>query len=419
MKKLLFLLTALFLAVFLSACGDGSPANAPGISSGETTGTEEPAPSGTTAPSEEAPDFTVPKDMDGVRAKVIDCFEQMANVRWVCRETMDFTSARSFTRDLIYNAGEVYYGLPYTDKRIPKASLLEFTDWLNEKGEYTGPVTYTSLVGGDCGSMRSAWGWGGAVYGIGMTYNDYEFFENPEETRNRAKGFIVPVGNFDFSHYDYQKPFSECITPYNDIDAMCESYAQLKACDLLGSRFISGEKVEQHMQMIVEDATVVRDGNGKIVPENSFIVYSEQTSLPREVDGRKTTWNLNAKVPFRQLYEANYVPMTNTCLASGVIPEPEMTISGVNKAENMGTALLFKGNVKCNYNIFAAELTVADENGNKVIHSKFYPYALTFNVAEVSVEKKPSELPAGKYHYTLTATIGFGTKTLIDMEFTK
>ena len=252
-----------------------------------------------------------------------------------------------------------------------------------------------------------------------MNYSDYEFFENPNETRNRTKGFIVPVGTFDFSHYDYYLPFSECIFPYNDIDTMCGSYAELKACDLLGSRFYSGGKVEQHMRMIVEDAFVVRDGSGRIDPEASYIVFSEQTSTPTIVDGKNTTWNLNVKQTFKTLYGDGYVPMTNTCLASGEIAQPVMTIAGENKAEEMTSASSFSGEAACNYNFFAAELTVTDESGNTVIHSKTYPYALKFDVSEMPVEKVPADLPAGKYHYTLTATIGFGTKTLIDLTFSK
>ncbi len=421
MKTKIVLLTALVLLFVLTACGAAKPAENGGtVSSGETeketTGSDSEE---TVAPAEEEDGFKVPKDMDEVRENVISYFKKLAKVKWVCRETMDFTKSKSYTGKLIYHAGNTYFGLPYTSTRPIKASLIEFHDSLNEKGEYTGPVTFDTLVGGDCGSMRTAWAWGGAVYDIGMNYDDYEFFENPNDTKNRVKGFIIPVGDFDFSKYDYDLPFSECVLPYNDIDVMCESYALLKACDLIGSRFYSGGRVEQHLRMIVEDATVVRDGGGKIDPDASFIRYSEQTATPAEVEGGYSTWNLKKKVKFRKLYEGNYIPVTSTCLASETVPEPVMTISGVNKAENMGTALILKGNVKCNYNIFAAELTIADENGNEVIHSKFYPYALSFNVAEIPVEKKPNELPAGKYHYTLKATIGFGTKKLIDMDFSK
>ncbi len=426
MKKGLILTLLLLLPLSCAACGMNGPAETAGPG---TAGTDSPVPEDTdrettllpetTSPLPSGEDFTVPKDTAELREYVISYFNELANVKWICKDTMDFRETSSITTKLLYERGKTYYGIPYTARRVEKACLIEFLDNLNGKGFYTGPTDYATLVGGDCGSMRTAWAWGGAVYGVGMSYYDYEYFENPNEIRNRVKGFIVPVGDFDYSHYDYTLPFSECVFPYNDLEEMSKSYAELKACDIIGKRWRSGKSILQHLRMIVEDATVVRNGKGEIVPDKSYIVYSEQTSTMREVDGKNTTWQMNVKQSFKTLYNDGYIPMTNTCLKSETVVTPKMTISGENKAENMAGATLFKGSVECNYNIFAAELTVKDESGNTVIHAKTYPYALRFNVSEMPVDKAPSDLPAGKYHYTLKATIGFGTKKLIDMDFTK
>ena len=421
MKKIFVFLSALLLLLCLVSCDKGGQSE---DTTGEdpnvqTSGQDPQAGAETTSPVvEDNSCFTVPATMDELRANVIAYFNEMANVKWKCTQTIDFTGEKSYTTKLIYTKNTTYYGLPYTSTRRPGACLQEFMDYLDETGAYIGPVEYKTIVGGDCGSPRRAWAWGGAIYDIGMTLDDYEFFDNPQKPKKNPH-FLIPIEGYDFSHYDYTKPFEECIMGYNDLDTMCEAYAKLKACDIIGKRWFIQDKIEQHIRMIVEDATVVRNGTGAIVPMKSYIVFSEQTSTPEKIDGKNTTWRLGTKVSFQSLYNSYYIPMTNTCLAKNTVVEPTMTISGVNKAENMGTANIFKGAVKSNYNIFYTELDITDENGNSVIHSKMYPYALSFNVSEIPTDLKPNELPAGTYHYTLTATIGFGTKTLIDMTFTK
>ncbi len=373
----------------------------------------------TTPPAPSGSEFTVPKDMNELRANVISYFNELANVKWRCKDTIDFRKSSVITPNLIYERGKTYYGIPYSSQP-KKASLLEFTDYLTDSGIYTGPTEYTTIIGADCGSMRTAWAWGGAVSGVGMSFTDYEFFENEKETSGRVKGFIVPVGDYDFSHYSFSVPLTECVFPYNDLATMCKSYAELKSCDVIGKRWrLNTGGMTQHLRMTVEDATVVRNGKGEIIPDKSYIVYSEQTSTPTVVDGKNTTWNLNVKQSFKMLYNEGYVPMTSVCLASGEIAKPVMTILGGNTAEGIAASTRFSGTVQCNYNFFAAELTVTDESGNAVIHAKTYPYALSFDVSEMPVDKVPSDLPAGKYHYTLKATIGFGTKTLVSMDFAK
>ncbi len=419
MKKYLIILIAVFATLLLVSCDNGGQPALTGNDTASQTEDTTSAPEVTASPVDDNSCFDVPADMDALRAKVIDYFNEMANVKWKTPgQVIDFTGERSFTTKLLYTRATVYYGLPYTSARRPGASLQEFMDYLDETGTYTGPVEYKTIVGGDCGSPRRAWAWGGAIYGLGMTLADFEFFDNPLKPKKNPH-FLIPIEGYDFSHYDYTKPFEECVTAYNDINTMCEAYAKLKACDIIGKRWYINDKIEQHIRMVVEDATVVRNGTGSIVAPKSYVVFSEQTSTPEKIDGKNTTWRLGTKISFHSLYSSHYIPMTNTCLAKDVVVEPEMTISGVNKADNMGTATIFKGAVKCNYNIFYTELTVTDESGNKVIYSKMYPYALSFNVSEIPTEKKPADLPAGKYHYTLTATIGFGTKTLVDMDFTK
>ena len=96
-----------------------------------------------------------------------------------------------------------------------------------------------------------------------------------------------------------------------------------------------------------------------------------------------------------------------------------MTATGFSKPENFASSPVLKGTIKCNYNIFEVELTVTDKDGNVVSHAKTYPYSLQVILSEITLSTPVKELPAGDYHFKATATIGFGTKTVADFDFTK
>jgi len=212
------------------------------------------------------------------------------------------------------------------------------------------------------------------------------------------------------------------VMAYNEPEVMYESYALLKSCDLIGSRFrlsATSTGCTQHVRMLVKDAEVYRLGNGKIAPSKSYITYSEQTSTMRTTDGKNTTWLLNEKVSFSTLLNDGYVPLSIASLQQDTVTQPKMEASGFSKPEHFASAPALEGTIECNYNIFEVELTVTDKDGNVVSYIKDYPYALKVILSELTLSTPVSELPAGDYHFTATATIGFGTKTVADFDFSK
>ena len=360
-------------------------------------------------------DFEIPTTSEVIRDKTIEYFNAQSEMAWTPEKTMDFTGARSYTKKLIYEVGTTYFGLPYTSGRDPGACIDEFLDNVDFRGVYTGPTSYSTVVGGDCGSMRRAWAWGGAICNVGMNYSDYEMFES---SASKVKGVIVPIGGYDFSHYDYNKTTADSIIAFNTPEQMYNAYACLRAADLIGNRHMSGGNVEQHVRLITEDAHVARTVDGRISPELSYIVFSEQTSTLREVEGGMTTWALGTKVAFETLRLDGYVPMTTKTLADNVVTIPEMTFDDSGKS---GKDLIGYGKITGNYNIFHVDATFTDEDGKVVRSVRLYPYGLVCNLQyETKIRTIASLLTTGKtYRYQLTATIGPGTKTLVDLTYTK
>ncbi|MBE6564297.1 MAG: hypothetical protein E7655_03345 [Ruminococcaceae bacterium] len=418
MKKALLLLLTFALIAAIAACAPAEPADPAGGSAPASEQTA--APETTAAPIEEDP-FDVPADMDGIRQKTIEYFEAMANVKWVAPTRMDYTQSSAITTKLVYEKGRTYYGLPYSSRRQPGVSLGEFEDYLDEKRVYNGPLEYKDLIGGDCGSMRRAWAYGGALCGFGMKLEDWELFVYKNIMNNKQPA-IVKIGSYDDSHFVDDIPSVECVMAYNEPEVMYESYALLKSCDLIGSRFritATSKGCTQHVRMLVKDAEVFRLGNGKIAPSKSYITYSEQTSTMRTVDGKNTTWLLNEQVSFSTLLSGGYVPLSIASLQQTEVTKPVMTASGISTPESFVSSSVLEGTVECNYNIFETEITVTDKDGNVVSHVKNYPYALKATLSELTLSTPVSELPAGDYHLKATATIGFGTKTIAEFDFTK
>jgi len=102
--------------------------------------------------------------------------------------------------------------------------------------------------------------------------------------------------------------------------------------------------------------------------------------------------------------------------------------------------LVGRGTVTSNYTLFALNATVTNASGKVVKQAAAYPYTLSYTLTDPSaLTNTPSggspdtsrdqgmsdlnasvrALPSGTYTYELTATIGFGTKTVCSFAFEK
>ncbi|MBE6564298.1 MAG: hypothetical protein E7655_03350 [Ruminococcaceae bacterium] len=418
MKRALLLLLTFPLIAMVAACSPADPADGSAPAAEESTAPDTAAaPDTTAAPVEEDP-FDVPSDMEGIRKKTIDYFNAMSEVKWIAPETMDYKDDCPWTTTLVYEKGQAYYGLPYSTYRAG-VSLAEFEDYLDDKSVYKGPLEYRELIGGDCGSMRRAWAYGGALCGFGMQGKDFQMI--PGFSRPGNKIATTKVGHYDDSQFSSSTPTFNNINEVNGTEVMYEAYAQLKACDIIAYRFTlsTNGQIAQHIRMIVDDATVFRLNNGKIAPSRSYITFSEQTSSIRTIDGKKTTWVLNEVMSFTDLYNKGCIPLRLISMEKDAPDPVDMTATGFSKPENFASSPVLKGTIKCNYNIFETEITITDQSGNVVSHAKVYPYDLQVMLSEIQLSTPVKELPAGNYHFKTTATIGFGEKTVAEFDFTK
>ena len=360
--------------------------------------------------------FNVPKNGDGIREMTVKHVRQMATVEWKCEEDIDFSNSTDWTGGLVYKAGVQYRGVPYVSGRMDGDSdVYEFSAAIDEKGIYRGPTTWQTMLGSDCGGgPRLGFAWSGALYNVSAG-NDFQY--EPLEI-NFNKG-LAPLGEYAWDKYDAtkQRPNSETIMPATGEDKMYKCYTLLQEGDVVWSYFRLGDSsFGEHIRMVVTKPTVVYNDDGTINPGKSHIRFVEQRSfITNSSAGGMSTWSYSIYT-FSQLFDDGYIPLTMTAYSKKTVEKPEFSTDGVNIGGKADVYTLLSGRVRCNYNIFELKATVTDKSGKTVTEATLYPYMITADLSRMKFTTPLTKLPAGKYHYTLSAVIGYGEKTLIDTD---
>jgi len=408
LKKAFPLLLALIVSLGCLVACNGSQNPVEGTESGaETT---EPAVSETTAAEIKIePVMPAVPDNAAARQIVVDYMNKMADVRWVCKDEMDYSSVVSFTKTLVYKPGQEYFGMPYIGGT---ANAEYFKTFLDENGVYTGSIKWKDVPGNTCAS---------SIYVAYTTISTDE--TNASATTDMfplaGKG-MVPVGNYSLERItDTAKSLTKDVISQNGDNAILEAYAMLKPADTILSRWAAGGSVLGHTRLVVAEPEIVRGGNGKIVPHKSYLTITEQCSSFNEDEKTKqTTSKTNFKYSFSDLLKAYYIPLTLEELANDTIAAPEITISAFTKPEKITDTNMLKGTVKSNYIIFEANAVITDSNGNVVARIDRYPNAKMLQLTEVHFDNDITNLPSGEYNFKLTIRIGLGECVYADYNFT-
>ena len=362
--------------------------------------------------------FNVPKNGEEIRDLAEQHIKEMVNVKWTCAETIDFSQSTDWTGTLIYKAGVQFKGVPYVSNRMDGDSdVYEFSESLDENGVYTGPVSWQSMIGSDCGGApRLAFAWSGALYKCSAG-NDFSYEPLRE---NLAKG-LKPLGDYEWEAYDSSKsqPNIDTIMAASGEEKIYECYSLLREGDVVWALFrVNESSLGEHIRFVISDAVTKYNSDGSINPRKSYIRIIEQTSMIFEnTDGTCSTWRTKSYT-FRELYVDGYIPYTMEAYSKTSVEYPEFSTEDVNISGSVDMYDLMSGRINCNYNIFGLEAVISDENGNTVTTGISYPYTITADLSKMKFSVPLSEVAAGKYHYTLKATIGYGEKILVDTDIT-
>ncbi len=371
-----------------------------------------------------ADNIIVPKNSAEIRQMVIDHVKELASIEWICPEDILFSDDLPWTDTLGYKKGMTYRGLPYVTSRNDFSDAAKLRYYIDEDGYYRGPTDFDTFPGNDCLMPRFAWGWAGGLCDINIM--QIASFAPSEE--NRALG-LIPLEGYDVSGYSWQMPTFETVCQVNGEQTMYKVYANAKKADglyhglYLGGSYFGNDKYMIYHNMVVsgENANVVYNDDGTINGRRSYLIISEQTSNPTihtdPATGKAymTSWRIDQRYSFEDLYKEGYLITRLEALWDDNIAAPTFT-SDVDMSGSIGVHRLMSGSVSSNYNIFTLTATITDSTGKVVTKGSAFPCALDAQLGDMEYSVPLTELKTGKYHYNLTAEIGFGTKTIVDCD---
>ena len=316
---------------------------------------------------------------------------------------------------ITFKEGSYYGGIPYVGNAAGSLyRWLEFYDadsgvmnWdpiirTNRENMESGDVLYPDLgsayFGNSC-SSACVWSW------LRVSNSIKSFWTNGWKPAN---GYVL-VGDYKLNNKGTTGSDTTEICEANGKEVMFESYAKLKRAD--------GLLVTGHAVMCVSDAEVVRDENGNIDGEKSYILFAEQdccfltaspvnggvdryAPLNDQGDVYRMSGNFagnmdsgkikECKHTFEQLYERGKLPFTIPELC-GEAPVESTTVelsdaNGVYSASTIKASEMNSMTIGSNYAISDIHFIIRDEDGNELFNAMYAKYAekiqelMTYNV---------------------------------------
>lgn len=396
------------------------------------------------------------------RDVVVQYMYDMSQYEWT--PTVNFSYVRNpastFTPSGYYKAGQTYRGVAYTNTR---STAFEFDEILGtapgrktfdplqfvpfEEGYYENKSDSNFINGRKSYMTQAPDGLTKTVVntenGAPVYYIDWNrilgnhcasSLTNALQQAVRVDGDNLKynVNGLDIMlpHDDYM--FTGSIAHLYGPNAMYEHYALVRKGDVCYTRKAAGG----HNRCAYEDAFVIRDANGIIDPDRSYIKMIEQTdTLESAKDstfvsthGYDTSWWVGHDYTFTFLYDTN-AAIFNT-VTEFLTGESEQAYLGLTKKTTSESVLNgVYGMVESNYPLLMVRMRITDNTSGEVYEQKFMQHPLNtnstlykyykYNITTLYNNIGIADLPSGSYTYTLEAEIGQGIRTLDTCTFTK
>ena len=344
------------------------------------------------------------------RQTVIDHMNTMGTLEWTPSETVRYVSSNEYAEKTYY-AGKTYYGMPYTSCNGSLEQMLDVLDenhmtptglgdslW-NEDETHGG---FASVIGNTC-FTAVAWAWMRVSshsvednYTHEIPYHGGAYVTStnmgiprPEVIQKRG---LYPVGDWEEFWYINEDglkvtiPYDESLAAYvctteeytvdvmqaNGADTILEAYTKARGGDAIITRARKyGPQFDEggHARMVTADPIVIRDKDGVIDQDASYMITTEQGRS----DNSNTTWRVQYKYTFRTLlddpadpassgYDRTYLPITIRALH-----DESLRVSYVSlyPGEQNVTAPN-KGKIYSNFRVLSHRMIV--KNGDQVVY---------------------------------------------------
>lgn len=345
-------------------------------------------------------EFELPEDM---RQAVVDYMYNQASVKWVCNESFGVKENwEHWGINLDFRKNAKYTGLPYASSQVNVALFERVLD----NGKYTSESSsWEEVHGVQCvssilNSLQQVMIVDGWSYSLNPGSEDFD-----GKILGNYKVDVRPVNS---------ETHTSVVCENNGAEIMYESYALAQKGDVVMK---SDNTV--HSRMVV-DVTVVRNSSGAIDPVKSQVTCIEQTNTFDRTrnDHVNTTWFVDHKYTFENLYKNGYLPLTFEAYETGISHIPYITLSDEITPSMLAKASLV-GDVRSNYPLRYVVLEILDENGETVRE-----YISRGGMKDYGVGLRKCMFPffgdtleKGEYIFVLTAGIAMGEYEFERLQF--
>jgi len=336
-----------------------------------------------------------PAHVEAKRQQVVDYMYDMATIPWKVREDMVHSCVCSLgVCHGSFLSDYTNFGPPYNHKA---SSLLRMQYCIDEEGylkefvQNAGPLdAYDAYIGSDCSSAVLQ-----ALLTVGA---EVHFSQTQSEIPSFHRG-TYPVGGYEVElglDLEGAGQITKNYIDYNGEEVMMECYAQVRKGDAV-VRWFEGYG---HTRLCATDAVTVRDENGKIDPNYSYIIMHEQgLAIFDEETKTNTTWTVNRKYTFGNLFGEYYLPVTIREFLTGEFEETDTKLEGGISDSRLG---LTTGTVTSNYAIDNVHMQITDSSGKTVYDHRIFTTSTTVSL-DGSVHNY-ARLPCKAYNLANFAT---------------
>lgn len=296
-----------------------------------------------------------------LRNKVVQAIYDLGSIKWKVKQDLTHSCYCQLSScHGTYSTQYTYYGVPYNHKCSPTARM-EYCidengylqDWVYDLESLDG---FDMYFGTDCtGAVLQAW-W--------TVSNSVDFYNTGSMAAYYRMG-TLPVGDYVWDIPMSSKNWTDSYIEANDEQTMYEAYGQMRA----GDGYVYRIDVGGHARMAAEDAVVVRDQQGLINPEYSYVISHEQGASYRNDETKEiSTFRLGYKYTFANLYFDWAIPVTCEELLTGEMEPVECKL--VDGCD--GFAGMYTGKVEANYCLVSVDINLTDDQGNVVLNKPMF-----------------------------------------------
>ena len=354
-----------------------------------------------------------------LRDRAVAAMYAMGSVEWHPNDLIHTCTCQLSGCHGTYNKEYTYYGIPYNHKG---GSLARMQYCLNEDGtvkdfvyEMASFDGFDGYMGNDCSTaVQQAW-W--------VVSNSTDVVRCDGMQPCFDKGCYA-VGDYEYNFNQTAQSYTDIIINANSEQTMYEAYGQMRRGD---AHYYMREE-GGHTRMAAEDAVTVRDQNGLINPDKSYVICHEQgNSITDDVMMTTTSWRLNWKYTFSNLYLDWAVPVTIEEFMTGEMETPTCTLTGSVD----GKLGMVTGTVKANYYLDYVDLKITDDQGNVVMDHRMFTtvgryydhnfndsiirnYLDNYDLGHFTSPLQNVALEKGRtYSYTISASLATGDTFLL------